>query len=180
MDSREIRSSIIKALRISYKGRGRILTRPIPELALQRGNRLEPSTHLPDVFKFEKMSLPFNCVFWLGNKDDRLTHVSPLLTDIEGVNTSTYGPAILHSWDLGPLSAIVATCFHLWLRTKLWSTGASGILVDDDKALALVRIKSELQQYYKDLRRTDSSWAKKGSEAFWSHNIFVLVWHLYK
>lgn len=173
--SAAMRSTISNSLKTSFKLRGRALKADVKEFGLKRGYRLEPSIQVPDTFAFEKLPLPFTCVFWTGGKNDRLTHASPLLTSIDGVDTESYGPDILHAWDLGPLNTMIAWCFHYWLRTKLWHAAHGGMLVTDDNSIALVSIKSELQMWYKEQQRSDKTWKLKNSEVICMMTALLLL-----
>jgi len=52
--------------------RGRALEHDIPELGLQKDDRLEPSPLLPDVLQFEEMSLPGHATFWRRSGTQRV------------------------------------------------------------------------------------------------------------
>ena len=119
------------------------MCRDIAALRLQAGDRLEPCSTLRDVHQFEFQECPFDCVFWRGNKGDRITHASPLM-EIEGVSLSMYGIDMLHTWALGALQSFVG--FTLWhvLRCKILSSGLSWLSVEEDEKIGLVQLKSEM------------------------------------
>ena len=139
--------------------------RAFPQLGLPKHARLLPSQALPDVGKFEFTPTPFPATFWTASADARLTHDCPLLA-LSGVGLESFSLDIMHTWHLGPLQLLVSLCINFFLDTGLWAPANSGGRVDasDKKKVALLAIKAELFQWYKEQRK-DADWRARGTEA---------------
>ena len=81
--------------------RGRALKTDIVAAGLCKGDRLEPSRELPDVFRFEELPLPCLVTFWRRRNTARLTHRSPLLDPSLGITISNLVIEQLHTFNLG-------------------------------------------------------------------------------
>lgn len=158
------RSAVFQQLEYKETLKGRVLTAAIPELGLPKHARLLPSRSLPDVGDFETTPTPFEAVFWTASLDARLTHDCPLLA-ISGVGLESFSLDIMHTWHLGPLQLLVSLCINFFLGTGLWGN-STRVGAADKKKLALLAIKSELFQWYKE-KRKDPDWRAKGTEDSW-------------
>ncbi|CAJ1390676.1 unnamed protein product, partial [Effrenium voratum] len=160
-----VQSLLFRNLEYRERLRGRVLVRAFPELGLPKHARLLPSQALPDVGKFEFTPTPFPATFWTASADARLTHDCPLLA-LSGVGLESFSLDIMHTWHLGPLQLLVSLCINFFLDTGLWAPANSGGRVDasDKKKVALLAIKAELFQWYKEQRK-DADWRARGTEA---------------
>ncbi len=128
----------------------------IPELGLQKRNRLEPSELLLDTGAFEEQSPPFSVVFFTGSQHDRAQHDSPIL-HITGMSFDRWGVDTLHSLHMGPFSTAVSFCLRKLLETDIWRPAICGLDQTETAKLALCGLKCELWQFYKTVRATHSS-----------------------
>ena len=145
---------------------GRTLLCDLPALGLHAGYRLDPCESLRDVAAFEEQAPPFEVLWWTGGDEDRLTHITPLASII-GFSWAMYGVDILHCWLLGPMQSFVAFCLWHALRCKIFGTNLSWLSLDEENRLGLLQIKNELWAYYRNRRKTDEDWAKRGPRYFW-------------
>ncbi|CAE6971965.1 unnamed protein product [Symbiodinium sp. CCMP2592] len=143
---------------------GRALVCDLPQLGLRKGWRLEPCPGLPDVGQFEFTPLPFDCTFWVGPEDGRLTHGCPLF-DIPGLTWESWAIDIMHSWHLGPLQQLVSLTLHFCIGSGLFAPKTIHLNASDRQQMSLLVIKSELFLFYQQLRELDPEWKRKGTEA---------------
>ena len=155
---------IARTLEYSKKRRGRALVADLRVLGLRKGARLEPTTSLPDVGKFETADLPLECTFWVAADNARLTHACPLFR-LPGVTLDTWAIDIMHTWHLGPVQQYVSLSLHFCIDSGLWAPRSLNILAADRNEVSLLAIKSELFVFYKEIRATSPDWRRKGTEA---------------
>ena len=94
------------AARLAYDkrergGRGRCLTRSIPELNLQLGDRLEPNSNLGDVSRFEELPVGKTVVFWRMGMESMVKHRNPLWDPALGLSIISLSVDVLHAVYLG-------------------------------------------------------------------------------
>ena len=157
--------TIARNLEYSTADRGRHLITDLARFGLRKGWRLEPSRSLPDVSQFENQEVPLRVIFWTGARNERLTHMCPLFL-LEGLTHDTWSIDILHTWHLGPMQQFISLATHAFIASGVFSPRAANMEAADVRELALMAIKAELFQFYKQLRSTDPRWRDKGSEAF--------------
>ncbi len=155
---------MVVALRFRQDAYGRALVFDVPSLALQKGDRLEPSTELPDTHRLEHAVLPIRTTWWRFSRRSRVLHYSPIL-QIEGAGVRMYRVDLLHSWHLGPCGVYVSGVLRFVLAVNDFAPSPKYILAEDARSVALLRLKGELWDYYRSKRATDPDWRKRGSEA---------------
>ena len=144
----DMQKEIYLAFAYRKKGRGRCLQKHFPALGLRKGNRLEPTSSLPDVGLFESMTTPFVCTFFVGDKNARVLHISPFLR-IPGVSLSTWCVDLLHTWHYGPMSTYIAHSIRQLLGTEIYKPGIEGLDKEESDKLSLLALKAELWMFYK-------------------------------
>ena len=142
---------------------GRVLKKEFAALGLKQGDRLEPSSELPDVDTFNVQPCPFKSVFHTAGPNSRVLHISPLLS-IPGVSLDTWCVDVLHTWHYGPLSTFIASALRTLLQTPIYQPNMDGLDNIETQKLALLALKAELWMYYKR-KRHEEDWRKRGSEA---------------
>lgn len=155
---------VYRALAYRRDFRGRTLMVDMPDLGLQAGARLEPFEEMLDVSKFEHLRPPFKAKFWIGSPNGRVLHDSPVLS-LPGVSINKYSGDVLHGWHLGPLANFLGLVMWFFLDSKIFAPNCSSLEASEVTRLSVQHIRAELWVYYKDLRRTNLDFAKKGSEA---------------
>ena len=139
----------------------------MPAFGLEAGDRLEPSTQVIDIASFERITPPFQCHFWRGNKNDRVMHETPLLA-IPGVGLRTYCIDLLHSWHLGPLSDCIAHCIWYFLECGFYSGDLPWLGIEQKKQLGLIYMRNRLMLHYRERANAgDEEFKTKGSR-IWS------------
>lgn len=136
----------------SRGGGGLCLSADIPQLALLKGDRVEPFDGLQDVAKaFNIESFPVRLLFWRRSAATRCRRRNPILMAPEiGMTVNTLMVDKLHSLNLGPA---MFWCSHaLWrlILQDAWHTRASG---EKLQQLSALQIRNELWSYYRDRRR---------------------------
>lgn len=153
--------AVFRLLVYKEKRRGRVLAKAFPELGLCQWARLVPSPEMLDVELFEFMAIPFQCSWWVGPLEARVTHDCPLM-DLKGVGLEMWSLDLMHGWHLGPLQLLVSLILNFCLDSGLWAP-QNGLDAADSRKISLLAIKAELFQFYK-LKRADPDWVAKGSE----------------
>lgn len=167
MDSDDMLRTIARNLEYGTADRGRHLIADLPRFGLQKGWRVEPSRSLPDVSQLENQQIPVRVVFWTAARNARLTHMCPLFS-LEGLTQDTWSIDIMHTWHLGPMQQFISLAIHSFIASGVFSPRAANMEAADVRELALLAIKAELFQFYRQLRRDDPAWKEKGSEVSWS------------
>ncbi|CAE7837060.1 unnamed protein product [Symbiodinium sp. CCMP2592] len=165
VDTAEMLRTIARNLEYSRLDRGRHLTADLPRYGLRKNWRLEPSRRLPDVSQLEYQELPLRVIFWIAPRDARLTHMCPLFS-LEGVTQDSWSIDIMHAWHLGPMQQFISLAMHSFIASGVFSPRSVNIEASELRELALLAIKAELFQFYKNLRSTDQRWREKGSEVW--------------
>ena len=94
-------------------GKGRTLCAEILDLRLRRGDRLEPSSQLPNVSLFEEAPLGITIIFWRQTAETITRHRNPVFCRELGVSAQrSLTIDSLHAFYYGPLK--------LWCQTALW------------------------------------------------------------
>lgn len=154
--SREDHAAVLARLVYSKRGtggHGRCLATALPALGLERFDRLEPSDELFDVSLFETVDVfPFRAVFWRRHPQDFVQHRLPIFV-VAGCNIDRLCIDHLHTMNLGVYQR---WCLHsLWalVDADCWNVGAH-FSADEQRQLSCEYIRSELTQYYSELRRS--------------------------
>eukprot|EP00959_Pyramimonas_sp_CCMP1952_P306147 6407115-Pyramimonas_sp.AAC.1 len=80
---------------------GRALIADYGPLGLFKGDRLEPSPHLPCLAWFDTKPRPFDVMFWRPSAETAVRHRSPLFSAITGIAPEILMPDWLHGLSLG-------------------------------------------------------------------------------
>lgn len=158
----EIRSLIYSSLRYESAGLGRTLFRDLATLGLKSGDRLLPTTNMPDVALLESMATPCTIHFWRIGISDRLLYPSPLMW-VEGMSLRRYCIDLMHAWHLGVLQYFIGYVFWLLLRSNVWDCQIPWINQKEQWQLGLLQLKSEMWQYYAKRKQEDEHFARSGS-----------------
>ena len=96
---------------------GRSLKEDVPELLLLKGDRLEPSTVLPDVGMFGTLridpALPITVIFWRVGEETLARHRNPILDPALGVS-------VVRSIAIDTLHTLHLGVFKSWVKVVLW------------------------------------------------------------
>ena len=92
----------------------------MPELGLQKYDRLIPTPSLPDVSGFEAKIVPFLVKFWRMKKTDRVIHDNPIITTVPSRLYDLWVVDGLHSWALGSLGSYIAFVLRFCLKSKIF------------------------------------------------------------
>lgn len=127
--------------------RGRCLLRPVPELGLHTGDRLEPSPELPDIARLETTTVfPIRLTFWRRDQESLTKHRNPLFDQDLGLTVSCCLVDVLHAMFLGVVKHFSGELFWSMLLAECW---APGLRTLDEKVHRTVGIVSaELSAFY--------------------------------
>lgn len=121
---------------------GRALVAPMPSAGLERGDRLEPSSSLPDVAALEA---PGRTLFWRRSKETLARHRNPLFDEGTGLGIDALGIDWLHTLSLGVFPTTLAHFVWALFDANAWGVpgGAASVL-----ELSVARMRAELFQWY--------------------------------
>ena len=139
------------------------MNKDVPSLNLRKYDRMVPTIVVSNVAMFETISVPFVVIFWRMCKQDRVFHECPLLTGILGVSYDSWYLDGLHTWALGPVSALVHLILVFCVRSRVFGPLSKTLDKDDIDRLAVLHIKSLLMDYYKR-RSKDTDWKRTGTK----------------
>jgi hypothetical protein len=156
-----LQRKIAAMLEFSTEYRGRAMRSNLDELGLSKGDRLIPSSTMPDVALFEKLEVPFVITFFKWNKTGRLTDITPLYK-IPGVTCEVICIDLLHSWHLGGCAEFVGEALMFVLQSGLYTQGST-LPAADAQQVALLKLKADLWAYYHRRAQTDPEFKLTGS-----------------
>jgi hypothetical protein len=126
---------------------GRALTNDIPELGLEKGDRLEPNSSLCDVGSLATVVLPIYIIFWRPSAQTKSKHRNPLFAPETGISISTLAIDILHTLHLGVFQFWAKLCFWFFIDANIYHcTGTQ----EEKFNLIVLRLGSDLQIFYKN------------------------------
>ena len=148
---KKVRNSLLYDLRRNGS-RGRALAVNIPELGLERGDRLEPGRDITDVGEgLETATPPFVCLFWRRRFEVRVRHRNPLFCPELGIDPSiNLALDFLHVVNLGVMLRLVHRM--LWALIDADFTNSGEGTMEARAALGLARLRFDLSAYYRDMR----------------------------
>ena len=147
---------ILGALRFDKRkdgAHGRALIRDIPELNLEKGDRLEPSRALRDVGALESVTtFPIELTFWSQDRESWTKHRNPLLDEPTiGMGIEIFAVDTLHTLNLGVYQKMVAKVFwSLLARDIFYVAQAAGGRANMDETIqnGVLRLRLDLQTWY--------------------------------
>ena len=157
VDTLAIRTAIRWTLIDDSTRKGRVLKDNVANIlktkGLKKGDRLEPSPQLQDVWDFEKMEIPFLVCFWRIPPPEELTvhHRHPLISQQLGTSIWSFGIDTLHGLHLGAFPAWSTRGLHLLFEADVFLTRASRF-GDHMKANALITM-GKLKAWYPEYER---------------------------
>jgi hypothetical protein len=137
--------------------KGRALTVDIPELALCKGDRLEPGPSMLDVAGFEDHVVPFTCVFWRVSSQTMAKHRNPLFSTETGVSPASLGIDWLHALSLGVFQHYLAHLVWDLVLANAWSM--AGPMVHRME-LSVVSLRAELWIWYGEEAKQGRHWTR--------------------
>ena len=145
--------------------RGRALTIAIPEANLKEGDRLEPSSTLRDVGKFEDLVPPWVVViFWRVALETRCKHRCPLFSlDTECSLFIVLCIDKLHTICVGICQDFAAAAVWAMICADIYNFG-NGRAFEEIAQLTIMELKRELQVFYKQYRRAHPDDSKSLTE----------------
>lgn len=133
-------------------GFGRCIMRDIPRLGLQRFDRLEATSVLPDVGMFEAIrEWPFQALFWRQKPHAMVIHRLPLFDPAIGVTIMTIVIDALHTMNLGVYQLWCLFCIWALIKANAWNVSAH-FTAKEVRVLSCEQVRTELTAYYRQLR----------------------------
>lgn len=128
---------------------GLALSRALPELGLEQGDRLEPSTSLSDVGLFFGITdFPAELVFWRPSLQSVATHRNPLWSPSIGLTPyRCFTVDELHALHLGVYKEFCKRAVWVLLNSHVW--GAGETTESEKHQIGVLCLRSELTSWYK-------------------------------
>jgi hypothetical protein len=139
--------------------RGRVLTRAYVAhgIALQEGDRLEPSMLLHDVGDFDEdrreAEYPFVVMFWRPSLSTLCHHRNPMLNQALGIGPQHFAPDVLHCLALGVYQTYCAHAFWTLFDADAWSVPRH-MGQGERIAIAISRVKMKIDAWQAQRRST--------------------------
>jgi hypothetical protein len=133
--------------------RGRCLLVDLPELGLQKDDRLEPSLAIPFPSQFDLHDRwPVVAVIWRTSAEKWAKHRNPLLDSALGITLDVICVDNLHTMALGIYKNFVT--FALWacIKHDVYEVGAMYSDAEKDE-IGSLRMAAELHQFYIQFKR---------------------------
>ena len=130
--------------------RGRALEADIPELGLQRSDRLEPSRARPDVAVLNETECSVDLTFWRRRRETWVLRRNPLL-EVLGVSVAiTLVPDWMHGLSLGVFQSFISAVLFAFVSADVFQIGGgkTSILIGSQ-----LRVREALFSWYKAQER---------------------------
>jgi len=126
---------------------GRALEIDLPEVGLCKGDRLEPSTHCPDVGAGFDAACPQSVTFWRPRAETLTHHRNPLFDEATGITPDRVIVVDwLHTGPLGVLKYFLAWLVWEFIKLNVWCAPAGPLEVR--KEVSALRLRRELFAWY--------------------------------
>lgn len=149
-------AEVVAALRYQKQKqgpRGRGLLIDMPNLGLQKGDRLSTTPNMLDVADFDNAKdFPVTAVFWRRSSETRTTFRNPLWDANLGVTHDLLAVDILHALFLGPALAFVGFVLWWYIDSDVWGLGGEQSK-DTRWQLNVQQIRTKLNSYYSEVRQ---------------------------
>ena len=131
--------------------KGLVLTQDFPELALLKGDRVEPTWSLQDIGKLFVVSMfPFDITFWRSAQDTKARHLNPIFDTPGrppiGITIQCIASDALHCLYLGVFKFYVQHVVWCMLLNDWWRAGRPCTLIRHRISVLLLR--AELWRFY--------------------------------
>ena len=126
---------------------GRALEVDFPEVGLRRGDRLEPSTHCPDVGAGFDADCPQSVTFWRPSAETLTHHRNPLFAEETGVTPDRVLVVDwLHTGPLGVLKYFLAWLVWELITLNVWNAPRDPMVTR--LQVSTLRLRQELFAWY--------------------------------
>ena len=127
---------------------GRSMITDMPELALLKGDRLEPSQEVIDTHAFELLPLPVTLVFWRVKSQQMTYHRNPIFDEDLGVSLDdTAALDWLHILALGVFQVFIGCLINTLIAVNAWKVLGG---IDIRRQLSISRLQNGLFAFYSD------------------------------
>ena len=134
---------------------GRALKKAFPSFRLQAGDRLEPSSGLPDVAGFESLTLPATVVFWRAERETLTKHRNPIFNPATGISVKTLCVDTLHCLYLGVFQAHCSRVVWGLVDADVWDTRRDGNTHATERLQeSCIRMQADMHQWLLGHRRS--------------------------
>jgi hypothetical protein len=127
---------------------GRALVTNFSEFGLQLGDRLEPSTAVPNVGAFELLAVPFIATFWRPCLQTRAKHRNPILMGELGITVASIAIDVLHTLNLGVYKHWVMLVFWYIIDINYYKLNPK-LATEEKFQLSVMRLGDDLDKFYK-------------------------------
>ena len=137
---------------------GRVVIIDIPHIGAQKGDCLDPTPELPDIFELGKITnVPFRLRLWRPSLASLARHRNPLFL-APGVTMCIIRDDILHCVWLGSGQAYVLKVLNILLECNAWNITITPSLMRDE--LSVERLRQELFAFYRAHKTAKSTRAQ--------------------
>ena len=152
-------------LETDNKKKGLVLRQDVTTTSrrLKAGDRLEPSAHMPDVFKILSLAvenLPVTVTFWRHSKNPIVNHRNPVICAELGIGYSTFSIDVLHCLHLGVFLAYSSRV--IWFLLEVDAFGTRETRKDDHLKVSADALSNHLSHWYKGYEKKLEPQAKAG------------------
>jgi hypothetical protein len=143
---------------------GRCLRIDLPDLNLNRGDRLEPTPTMVDIGNdFDMLcTFPVTCLFWRPTAETQTKHRNPIFAAELGTSPGqTLGVDWLHCLSLGVFKPYCSYTIHCLVAVNAW--GLDNALTEESKTLLSLRqLCVELKAWYREEEKAGHNPTKIG------------------
>ena len=138
-------------MEVSYKFRGRFITRDLPNFNLRKGDRLEPSAKIVDTHQWEDLELPIVLTCWGSSRRGMTHHRNPLFG---GTSAISFASCIcldwLHTLSLGIFQDFIGAFVNTLIQLNVWHCPGN---LEPCRRFSFCRFEADLRQFYRDERQ---------------------------
>lgn len=141
---------------------GRVLTQPLPQLGLLKGDRLEPCPTVLDIGKGFDHANPGRAVMWRFRQTGATRHRNPLFDDALGITPSrVMGVDWLHAFSLGILRPMSGALIWTLVASDAWGAWRAGqTTIDGRLRYSIKKMTAELFQWYREEGQQGRVWPR--------------------
>lgn len=139
------RKLLVSTLTYSHALKGRVLSRPLPDMQLERGDRLDPCAALRNIADLDQCPLPVTVAFWRKSRQTIATRRNPIFNPDTGILPEIVAVDALHTVNLG---VMLTFCTHLsWAMFDANAWQCEGNAEDRLRSSVLL-MRGELWRFY--------------------------------
>lgn len=128
--------------------KGRALIFDVVGTPLRKGDRLEPSDTLRDIFLLDELTPPCTLTFWRPGAESLTKHRNPMFSILSDVTPDCIQVDWLHTLSLGIFQDFIGALVHTLVQLDVWNVGNLGVNASSRLQTSVMRMEGLLFEFY--------------------------------